>query len=96
MSRGRGSGPCVAGNPTRITYPERQRALQVQSSSEWNAAASSTIGEKWKWSVGKDDQIAFCREVAQREDFAVVMTFEDRAVSGSSSVNRPGFIAVHR
>jgi hypothetical protein len=25
-----------------------------------------------------------------------VMTFEDRAVSGSSSVNRPGFIAVHR
>jgi site-specific DNA recombinase len=30
-----------------------------------------------------DDQIAFCREVAQREGFAVVMTFEDRAVSAS-------------
>lgn len=43
-----------------------------------------------------DDQIAFCREVAAREAFAVVMTFEDRAVSGSSAVNRPGFIAMMR
>jgi site-specific DNA recombinase len=43
-----------------------------------------------------DDQIAFCREVAGREGFAVMMTFEDRAVSGSSAVNRPGFIAMMR
>jgi len=43
-----------------------------------------------------DDQIAFCREVAGREGFAVVMTFEDRAVSGSSTVNRPGFVAMMR
>ena len=43
-----------------------------------------------------DDQIAFCREVAQREGFAVVMTFEDRAVSASSAINRPGFVAMMR
>lgn len=43
-----------------------------------------------------DDQIAFCREVAIREGFTVAMMFEDRAVSGSSAINRPGFIAMMR
>jgi len=43
-----------------------------------------------------DDQIAFCREVAAREGFAVTMTFEDREISGAFSVNRPGFLAMMR
>src|SRR5260370_33391630 len=43
-----------------------------------------------------DDPIAFCREVAHREGFAVVRTFEDRAVSASSAINRPGFVAMMR
>jgi site-specific DNA recombinase len=43
-----------------------------------------------------DDQIAFCREICEREGFAVVMTFEDREISGAFSVNRPGFLAMMR
>lgn len=43
-----------------------------------------------------DDQIAHCREIAARESFAVVATFEDRAASGASAVNRPGFLAMMR
>jgi site-specific DNA recombinase len=43
-----------------------------------------------------DDQLAFCREVCAREGFAVVVVFEDRAVSGSSAINRPGFTAMMR
>lgn len=38
-----------------------------------------------------DDQIALCRELCEREGFKVVAVFQDRAVSGSSAVNRPGF-----
>jgi site-specific DNA recombinase len=41
-----------------------------------------------------EDQIAFCREVAIREGFAVAMTFEDHAVSATSE--RPGFDAMMR
>lgn len=40
------------------------------------------------------DQLALCRELAAREGFAVVASFEDRAVSGSSIVNRRGFQAL--
>lgn len=43
-----------------------------------------------------EDQIIFCREAAAREGIDVIMTFEDRAVSGSSTVNRPGFQAMMR
>lgn len=43
-----------------------------------------------------DDQIAFCREVCDREAMSVVMTFEDRAISGASTKNRPGFNALMR
>lgn len=43
-----------------------------------------------------DDQIALCREVCGREGMSVVSTFEDRAISGSSALNRPGFIAMMR
>jgi site-specific DNA recombinase len=37
------------------------------------------------------DQIALCRDLCQREGFKVVAVFEDRAISGSSAVNRPGY-----
>jgi site-specific DNA recombinase len=40
------------------------------------------------------DQIALCREVCERNGFAVVQTFEDRAISGTSAINRPGFAAM--
>lgn len=43
-----------------------------------------------------DDQIAFCREICAREGMTVAMTFEDRAISGASSVNRPGFLGMMR
>lgn len=38
-----------------------------------------------------DDQVALCREVCQREGFKVVATFSDRAISGASVINRPGY-----
>lgn len=41
-----------------------------------------------------DDQVALCREVCTREGMAIVSTFEDRAVSGTSAINRPGFNAL--
>ena len=41
-----------------------------------------------------DDQIALCRDVCAREDMAVISTFEDRAISGSAAINRPGFQAL--
>lgn len=42
------------------------------------------------------DQIASCRELCAREGYAVAATFEDRAISGASTVNRPGFQAMMR
>ncbi|WP_271602798.1 recombinase family protein [Bradyrhizobium sp. CCBAU 45384] len=41
-----------------------------------------------------DDQIALCRDLCAREGMAVISTFEDRAISGSAAVNRPGFQAL--
>ena len=41
-----------------------------------------------------DDQIAFCREICEREGFAIVRTFADREISGAFIVNRPGFLAI--
>jgi site-specific DNA recombinase len=38
-----------------------------------------------------EDQIALCRELCEREGFQVVVVFEDRAISGSSAANRPGY-----
>jgi site-specific DNA recombinase len=43
-----------------------------------------------------DDQIALCRDVCQREGMAVISTFEDRAISGTASINRPGFQTLMR
>jgi site-specific DNA recombinase len=43
-----------------------------------------------------DDQISLCRDVCARAGMAVVSTFEDRAVSGASAVNRHGFNAMMR
>jgi site-specific DNA recombinase len=37
------------------------------------------------------DQIALCREMCKREGMKVVEVFEDRAISGMSVVNRPGY-----
>lgn len=42
------------------------------------------------------DQIALCREICARAGMAVISTFEDRAISGSSAINRPGFQALMR
>ncbi|MBR1300594.1 recombinase family protein [Bradyrhizobium sp. AUGA SZCCT0042] len=41
-----------------------------------------------------DDQVALCRDLCAREGMAVISTFEDRAISGSAAVNRPGFQAL--
>src|SRR5215468_11158126 len=38
-----------------------------------------------------DDQISFCQTIAQRAGYSLVNTYSDRAVSGSSTLNRPGF-----
>src|SRR5579871_435748 len=38
-----------------------------------------------------DDQIALCRDICKREGWTVAKVFEDRAISGSSTANRPGF-----
>jgi site-specific DNA recombinase len=41
-----------------------------------------------------DDQVALCRDLCAREGMAAISTFEDRAISGSAAVNRPGFQAL--
>ncbi|MHC6153526.1 recombinase family protein [Bradyrhizobium elkanii] len=41
-----------------------------------------------------DDQIALCRDICKREGWTVVTVFEDRAISGASTANRPGFKAM--
>jgi site-specific DNA recombinase len=41
-----------------------------------------------------DDQIALCRDLCAREGMAVISTCDDRAISGSAAVNRPGFQAL--
>ena len=38
-----------------------------------------------------EDQIALCRELCKREGLKVVAVFDDRAISGASVANRPGF-----
>ena len=43
-----------------------------------------------------DDQIALCRELCEREGFMVVATFSDRAISGASVINRPGYQSLMR
>jgi site-specific DNA recombinase len=43
-----------------------------------------------------EDQVALCRDVCANNGFAVVQTFEDRAISGTSTANRPGFNAMMR
>ncbi|MGJ4972862.1 recombinase family protein [Bradyrhizobium sp. HKCCYLRH1073] len=43
-----------------------------------------------------EDQIALLREMCAREGMAVVSTFEDRQVSGSGAINRPGFQSLMR
>ncbi|WP_390894591.1 recombinase family protein [Bradyrhizobium diazoefficiens] len=43
-----------------------------------------------------DDQIALCRDVCARQEMVVTMTFEDRAISGTGAINRPGFQAMMR
>ncbi|EIG62292.1 recombinase family protein [Bradyrhizobium sp. WSM1253] len=40
------------------------------------------------------DQISLCRDLCAREGMTVISTFEDRAISGSAAVNRPGFQAL--
>src|ERR1700722_9197960 len=38
-----------------------------------------------------EDQITLCRELCAREGLTVVAVFDDRAISGTSVANRPGF-----
>jgi site-specific DNA recombinase len=38
-----------------------------------------------------EDQIALCRELCARERLKVVAVFDDRAISGTSVANRPGY-----
>ena len=39
-----------------------------------------------------EDQLDFCRTLAARGGYTVVRTYHDRAISGASTVNRPGFL----
>jgi site-specific DNA recombinase len=43
-----------------------------------------------------EDQFALCRDVCAREGMRVVSTYEDRAISGSAAINRPGFQDIMR
>jgi site-specific DNA recombinase len=43
-----------------------------------------------------EDQIAVCRDLCNRQGYNVVFTFDDRAVSGASIVNRQGWLALMR
>jgi site-specific DNA recombinase len=43
-----------------------------------------------------DDQIALCRDLCAREGMSVISTFEDRAISGTGAINRPGFQGLMR
>jgi site-specific DNA recombinase len=42
-----------------------------------------------------EDQIELCRELCDREDLTVVAIFDDRAISGASVINRPGYQKAH-
>jgi len=43
-----------------------------------------------------EDQVALCRRVAERAGYVVVSVYEDRGISGASTVNRRGFQALMR
>jgi site-specific DNA recombinase len=43
-----------------------------------------------------EDQIELCRELCAREGLMVVAIFDDRAISGASVINRPGYQALIR
>lgn len=43
-----------------------------------------------------EDQIEPCRELCQREGLTVVAIFDDRAISGASAINRPGYQGLMR
>ena len=43
-----------------------------------------------------EDQIALLRDMCTREGMAVVGTFEDRQISGTGAINRPGFQSLMR
>jgi site-specific DNA recombinase len=43
-----------------------------------------------------EDQVELCRELCEREGLAVVAVFDDRAISGASVINRPGYQALVR
>ena len=43
-----------------------------------------------------EDQVALCRDTGAREGFAIIHVFEDRALSGASTANRPGFLELMR
>jgi site-specific DNA recombinase len=43
-----------------------------------------------------EDQIALCRDLCADEGWAVISIFEDRALSGSAAINRPGFQSMIR
>jgi len=42
------------------------------------------------------DQVASARELCTRESFAVVQVFSDSEISGASTLNRPGYLAMMR
>lgn len=43
-----------------------------------------------------DDQVALCRGYCERESFDIVKVYEDRAISGASTVNRLGWLTLMR
>ncbi len=43
-----------------------------------------------------EDQVALCRAFCERENFRVVGVYDDRAISGASTVNRAGWLKLMR
>ena len=75
----------------RLAAPPRDRDKAMKRAAIYARYSSDQQNEK-----SVDDQIAFCREICEREGFAIVRTFADREISGAFSVNRPGFLAMMR
>ena len=70
--------------PSTATRPLMRAALYARFSSDLQKQASIA------------DQFAACRTFAARQDIEIVGAYEDAAISGASTANRPGFLAMVR
>ncbi len=70
--------------PSTATRPLMRAAVYARFSSDLQKQASIA------------DQFAACRTFAARQDIEIVGAYEDAAISGASTANRPGFLAMVR